>query len=359
VGTALPPHRVDQQDAKRFAAAWFSDDPNEGSRRLQVFDHSGVESRRVCMPLSWYERPHDFAESNALYVEHGLTLAASAARRALEGSGLLPSQVDHVVFVSSTGIATPSLDARLANLMGFREDVRRTPLWGLGCAGGAAGMSRAREFALAQPRSHVLLVTLELCTLTFQRSDLDLRNLVAASLFSDGAAAAVILGPDAPSPGDRPSAFSLGPGLGALELLASSSTLWRDTLDVMGWTVDAHGLHVVFSRDIPALVRRRVRPGLESFLVQLGLELDAIAHFVTHPGGPKVLEAFAEALALPIEAFRHAREVLRRCGNMSSPTCLFVLERMLEEGAFRPRDLGLVMALGPGFSSEVLLVRAR
>jgi alkylresorcinol/alkylpyrone synthase len=258
--------------------------------------------------------------------------------------------VDHVVFVSSTGESTPSLDARLANLLGFRQDVRRTPIWGLGCAGGAAGLSRARDFALADPAARVLLVALELCSLTFQRGDLDRRNLVATSLFSDGAAAAVVMGADAEPAGDAPSH--------SLELLASRSTLWPDTLDVMGWTVDQKGFHVVFSRDIPSIVRSWVRANLEEFLAANALELGDVAHVIAHPGGPKVLAAYATSLGLPMEAFRHAREVLRTCGNMSSPTCLFVLERTLEAGDFHPGELGVVSALGPGFSSEYLLIRS-
>src|SRR5207249_3660253 len=245
---------------------------------------------------------------------------------------------------------TPSLDARLANLLRFRQDVRRTPIWGLGCAGGAAGLSRARDFALADPGARVLLIALELCSLTFQRGDLDRRNLVATSLFSDGAAAAVIAGAEAEA--------SDGAPRHSLELLASRSTLWPDTLDVMGWTVDEKGLHVVFSRDIPSIVRNWVRGNLEEFLAANGLELGSIPHVIAHPGGPKVLAAYASALGLPIETFRHAREVLRTCGNMSSPTCLFVLERALEAGDFHPGELGVVSALGPGFSSEYVLIRS-
>lgn len=352
LATALPPHRVDQANVKAFIAELFSGTLGaEKPRLLEVFDHTGIDSRQVCMPLDWYGRPHTFAETNALYVEHGVTLAREAAQRAIAGAGLTPRDIDHILFVSSTGIATPSLDARLANLMGLRSDVRRTPIWGLGCAGGAAGLSRARDFAVADPHAHVLLVALELCSLTFQRGDLDRRNLVAASLFSDGAAAAVVAG--------RHSAAARQAAPGRLELLASRSTLWPETLDVMGWTVDERGFHVVFSRDIPTIVREWVRRDVEGFLALHGLELGQVAHLFAHPGGPKVLAAYAEALGLAPNTFRHARDVLRDCGNMSSPTCLFVLERALAEGDQRAGDLGIVSALGPGFSSEYVLVRVR
>jgi alkylresorcinol/alkylpyrone synthase len=310
------------------------------------------------MPLDWYAQVRTFGEMNARYVEHALALAAQAASRALERAGLTAADVDHVIFVSSTGLATPSIDARLANVMSFRSDVRRTPIWGLGCAGGASGLARARDFALADPGAHVLLIALELCSLTFQRRDLDRRNLVAAALFADGAAAAVISGADATAPGANGNGVN-GNGAGAhgFELLASRSMLWRDTLDVMGWDVDERGLHVIFSRDIPTIVREWVRPNLDAFLEANGTSLERLTHVVAHPGGPKVLAAYGEALGLPPEAFRHSREVLRECGNMSSPTCLFVLEHALAAGDIRPGDSAVLAALGPGFSSELVLMR--
>ena len=350
VGSALPACRVDQRNARDFVAALFAGSlDGDLDRLLKVFDHSGIESRRVCMPLDWYGEPRSFEERNDAYVEHGLRLATEVTENVLASAGLAAPDVDHVVFVSSTGIATPSLDARLANVLGFRSDVHRTPIWGLGCAGGAAGLSRARDFALADPEARVLLIALELCSLTFQHADRDRRNLVASALFSDGAAAALIAGADVEPRSDGARA--------PLEIVASSSTLWRDTEDVMGWTVDAQGLHVVFSRDIPTIVRRWVRPDLETFLSRHGMDLQEIDHLVAHPGGPKVLAAYGETLGLPEDAFVHAREVLRTCGNMSSPSCLFVLERQLAADGIASGETAIVAALGPGFSSEYVLLR--
>jgi len=314
-----------------------------------VFEHARIETRNSCMPLEWFRSGHGFGETNALYVEHAVRLGAAASRAALANAGLEPGDVDHVVFISSTGVATPSVDALLANELGLRADVRRTPVWGLGCAGGAAGLAHARDFALADPAARVLLVALELCTLTFQLRDLDKRNLVAASLFGDGAAAAIVAGPSAgarAADGRRP-----------LDLVASRSTLWRDTTDVMGWTVDGDGLHVVFSRDIPTIVRERVKPGLLAFLEERGITLADVRHLAAHPGGVKVLNAYTEALDLPPDAFRHARDVLREHGNMSSPSCLFVLERFLAAGEVGGGEHVLVAALGPGFSAEYVLLR--
>jgi alkylresorcinol/alkylpyrone synthase len=257
LATATPPHVVRQEDARQLVARLFASVlDGDRERLLAVFDHSAIQRRHVCMPLEWFGEDHSFAEKNALYLEHAVRLAADVARRALDQAGLAPGDVDHLLFVSSTGLATPSVDARLANVVGFRAGLRRTPVWGLGCAGGAAGLARARDFALADPAARVLLVSLELCSLTFQRNDLSKRNLVAASLFADGAAAALVVGSEA-----RPSALD---GSHALELVAASSTLWPDTLDIMGWEEDGDGLHVVFSRDIPAFVRERVRPSLST-----------------------------------------------------------------------------------------------
>jgi alkylresorcinol/alkylpyrone synthase len=350
LATALPPHVVTQGEARELARLLFRDVLNgDRERLLDVFEHTGIERRHFAMPLGWYADDHAFGEKNALYVEHAVRLGAEVATRALDAAGLRATDVDHLMFVSSTGITAPSVDSRLANVLGLRGDFRRTPLWGLGCAGGAAGLARARDFALAEPGARVLLVALELCGLTFQRNDLSKRNLVAASLFADGAAAAVVVAGPHPLPVN---------GTPSLALHAASSTWWPDTLDIMGWEVDGDGLHVVFARDIPALVRERVRPGVEAFLAREGLSLDRVQHVVAHPGGSKVLAAFEDALSLPPTALGHARDVLREHGNMSSPTCLFVLERFVRAHAFAPGHRALLAALGPGFAAEYLLLDA-
>jgi alkylresorcinol/alkylpyrone synthase len=352
LATSTPPHTIRQSDARGLAAKLFSSSAEVDPRLLQVFENAQIETRHLCVPLEWFASSHTFQEKNDLYLEHALSLAADVVRRVLARAGLGPRDVDCVVFVSSTGLATPSVDARLANVLGFRPDVRRTPVWGLGCAGGAAGLSRARDFALADPSARVLLVALELCSLAFQHADLSKRNLVASSLFADGAAAALVLGSEVGEVGEAGDA-----GHRPLDLLDSRSTLWPDTLEVMGWTVDGDGLHVVFSSDIPTIVREKLRPSLLEFLDHCGLRLDSLAHLVTHPGGVKVLNAYAEALGLPPAAFRHARDVLREFGNMSSPSCLFVLERFLDAGEIGQGESAVVAALGPGFCSEFVLLR--
>ena len=349
LATAVPPHAVTQADAKEFARNLFRETLREDhDRLLGVFEHAGIRQRNVCAPLEWFATDHDFAEKNALYVENAVELGRTVAERAMAQAGLEPRDIDHLVFVSSTGIAAPSIDARLANALSLRTDFQRTPIWGLGCAGGVAGLSRARDFALARPGSRVLLVALELCSLTFQRNDRSKRNLVAASLFGDGAAAALVVAGDDPAlrNGHRP-----------LDLVATSSTFWSDTLDVMGWDVDGQGLHVVFARDIPTIVRERVRPGLVEFLGRHDLDLERLDHLVAHPGGMKVLAAYEKALGLAPDALAHAREVLRDHGNMSSPTCLFVLERFLANQTIAAGETAVLSALGPGFCAEYVLLR--
>lgn len=347
LATAVPSHVILQRDVQLMAEGLFEEDLAHGSSLLKVFDHAQIDQRNISVPLEWFTADHTFAEKNDLYLVQAQALACEAAGLALSRAGLLPQDIDRVVFVSSTGLATPTVDARLANELGFRPDVRRTPLWGLGCSGGAAGLAHARDLALADPGARILLVALELCSLTFQRQDHSKRNLVAASIFGDGAAAAIIVGCDVDS--------SLGDGRRSLRLVASRSTLWKDTLDVMGWSVDGDGLHVVFSRDIPTIVHERLRPSLASFLAERELGFEDLDHIAVHPGGAKVLRAYADALGLPAPAFRHAREVLRDHGNMSSPSCLFVLDRFLESREIEAGDTAIIAALGPGFCAEYVL----
>jgi alkylresorcinol/alkylpyrone synthase len=350
VATATPPLAVSQNEARTFAAGHFRDLVDGDPRLLEVFDHGGIDTRRSCVSLEWMADGRSFAERNARYVEEAVAIGSEVVRRVLDRAHLDPGDIDHILYVSSTGLATPSIDALIANRIGLRCDVKRTPVWGLGCAGGAAGLSRARDFALAGPGERILLVAIELCSLTFLPADLSKRNLVALSLFADGAAAAVVEGADVARPGARRPARPLA-------IHASRSTLWKDTTDVMGWELEEAGLRVVFSRSIPSIVVERVRPGLDEFLRAHALTRGDIRHVVAHPGGTRVLRAYADALELEPAALEHARAVLREYGNMSSPSCLFVLERFLDAGDIAEGDQAVIMALGPGFSAEYVLAR--
>jgi len=367
VAIAQPEFLLPQSRAREFCRALFGGSHSEIDRLLEVFENARIEERRISAPIEWFATPRRFEERNARYIETALALSERAARAALDAAAMTPADIDHLLFVSSTGIATPSLDARLMNRLAFAPHTRRTPIWGLGCAGGAAGLARAAELASAANGAAaptVLLIAVELCSLTFQAGDLSKSNLVATALFADGAAAAVIA-PGANGASGPRGASAGGARIAALppraargpRVVASRSTLFPDTEDVMGWEVNDAGLKVVFSRDIPAIVRRFVRANAEEFLAEHGLTLAEIDHVVAHPGGVKVMAAYEEAFGLDARALRHARDVLRVSGNMSSPTVLFVLARLLDDAAVEPGDIGLLTALGPGFSSELLLLK--
>ncbi len=359
VATAQPEHVVRQDEAREFCRALFGDAHADIDRLLDVFANTRIEERRLAAPIDWFGSEHPFPERNALYVVEAVRLAEVVARAALDHAGVAPRDVGHLIFVSTTGIATPSLDARLMNRIDFSPHMRRTPVWGLGCAGGAAGLARAAEWARIESGTTVLLISVELCSLTFQVSDLSKSNLIATSLFADGAAAVVVGGDDAREMSARLGerhGERISPRVGP-RVVAARSTLFPDTEDVMGWEVNERGLKVIFSRDIPAIVRELVRENAEEFLAEHGLALADVAHVVAHPGGTKVMSAYEEAFGLAPDAMRHAREVLRLAGNMSSPTVLFVLARFLDDPRVRPGDWGLLTALGPGFSSELVLLR--
>ncbi|MCA1730541.1 MAG: stilbene synthase [Actinobacteria bacterium] len=342
VATAVPPHRVSQETARDFARLMFSETYRDVERLLPVFDNSGIENRHFCVPPEWFGDDHSFPEKNALYVEHALDLSEKAAARVLDKAGARSGDVGAIFFVSTTGISTPSLDSKLVFRLGLSENVRRVPIWGLGCAGGAAGLARAADYARSNPEKLVLMVGVELCGLTFVKGDRSKSNLVGTSLFADGAAA-VLLG----SGTER-----VGP-----ELHGSYSTTWPGTEDVMGWDVVEEGLKVRFAKSVPQIVREKMRGNLEAACVSLGLGLEDLRHFVLHPGGPKVLEAYEETLGVGPSAFDLSWEVLRDYGNMSSVSVLFVLERFLESYPEGSGEYGTISALGPGFSAEHVLFR--
>jgi alkylresorcinol/alkylpyrone synthase len=339
VATVLPPFRVGQEEAKRFARGMFSRRDGDFERLPPIFDNVDVDNRHFCVPVEWFERDHGFPEKNALYVEHALDLSEKAARRALDRVGARPEEVGAIFFVSTTGFSTPSLDSKLIFRLGLSEHTRRVPMWGLGCSAGAAGIARAAEHARLYPDKLVLLVAVELPGLTFQRGDRSKSNLIFTALFGDGVAA-VLLG------------NTSGP-----EILGGHSTTWPGTEDVMGWDLIETGLKMQFSRSAPTIVREKFRDNLEDACGALGFDFDEIEHFVLHPGDSEVLDAFEDVLGLEAGGLTTSRDVLRDCGNMSSATVLFTLERFLEGGEFAKGDLGVLSALGPGFSAEHVFFR--
>lgn len=341
--TAVPPFVLRRDDAKSFARDFFAAGHSDIDRLLPLFDHAEIDHRYLCNPLEWFSSPKSFREKNDAYIHWSLELGSQAIEGALNRAGLNPSDVDYLIFVSTTGLATPSMDARLIGKLGMGEHTRRTPIWGLGCAGGVSGLSHAHHYALAHPDSITVMVAVELCSLTFHFGDRSKSNLVASALFGDGAAAAVVAGDSAKRAG--------------LEVVDTESTLWPGSTDVMGWDFEAEGMQVVFSRDIPGIVLREAKKNITDFLARHGLTLEQLRFFVAHPGGAKVIAAYEEALSLGPSAMQGARDVLRDFGNMSSASMLFVLERFLGNGRAEAGSWGLATALGPGFSSELVLLK--
>jgi alkylresorcinol/alkylpyrone synthase len=349
VGTALPEHIIEQKDAKAFARDMFGGSfRGDIDRLIGIFDNTEIERRHFCVPSDWFASDHTFGEKNNLYIEHAMTLAERAIDECLDEGGMSHDDIDYLIFVSTTGVATPSIDARLIAKLPFRRDVKRMPLWGLGCAGGASSLARAMDIARANPAARILVVVVELCGLTFMRNDLTKSALIATSLFGDGAAAVLVVGDDNPLPVGR-----------ALpRLLASRTTSMPDSLDVMGWDIGGDGFRVVISRDIPSIVRTFMRESIDALLEEEHLDHSQIEHYVTHPGGAKVIEAYQESLDLSPAKLEHTRQVLRDYGNISACSVIFVLKCFIDELATSGNHgYGLLSALGPGFASELVLLR--
>lgn len=352
IGTANPDHLLDQSRVKSFAGELFGRSLPNIDRLTLAYDNAQIKRRHFCVPMEWFGRSHTFREKNDLYIENARALARQAIERCLDAADRSVEEVDYLLYVSTTGLATPSIDARLIEDLSFRRDVKRLPIWGLGCAGGAASLSRAMEIARAVPTARILIVVVELCGLTFMPDDLSKSNLIASALFGDGAAAVLVEGEEVSRRGS-----------GHPFMLDSLTRTIPDSLDVMGWDISEAGFGIVISRDIPSIVHTFMRESIEEILQRHRMTADDVAHFITHPGGAKVLEAYQESLGLPAERFRHTWDVLKEYGNMSACSVLFVLQRFMREIAARDvepphmPEYGLVGALGPGFSSELVLLR--
>jgi alkylresorcinol/alkylpyrone synthase len=340
---ALPAHYADQETLlAAFRAQWAEKHFNV-DRLEQLHRAVRVGGRHLALPIERYQQLDSFAKRNDAWIAAAVDLGEEALRRALLSADLRPGDVDQLFFVTVTGVATPSIDARLVNRMGLRTDVKRAPLFGLGCVAGAAGLARAADAVRGFPRQVAALLAVELCSLTLQRDDLSVANLIASGLFGDGAAAVLIGGGDRPARGPR--------------ILATRSVFYPGTERVMGWDIVDSGFKVVLSPQVPQLVRERLRPDVDAFLASNGLERSDVRHWICHSGGPRVLEAFEEALELPRNALQRTWDSLQQVGNLSSASVLFVLNDLLGSREASPGDLGLLIAMGPGFCSELVLLR--
>jgi alkylresorcinol/alkylpyrone synthase len=342
VHAVLPPHRYAQAElTAAFTEMCLGPDGNR-AMVARLHANTQVSSRHLVLPLEQYATLNDFGESNDLFIAHAVQIGAEALTGALLRAGIAPNEVDVVISTTITGVAVPSIEARIAQLVGLRPDVKRVPLFGLGCVAGAAGIARLHDYLLGHPNEVGALLSVELCSLTVQRDDHSVANLVASGLFGDGAAAVVAVGANRPEPGPR--------------VLDSRSHLYPDSQRIMGWDVGAGGLKIVLDAQVPAIVKKYLGQDVRSFLAAHSLQVDDVAAWVSHPGGPKVIEAIEAELGLIGDPLELTWRSLDQIGNLSSSSVLHVLRDTLDKRCLAPGTPGILMAMGPGFCSELVLL---
>jgi len=338
LSTALPPHCLTQTDVRERASVIFGGKYPQFDRLSKTFDTAGIDKRYSVVPINWFSEDHGWSDRNAAFMSGAKAMFVDAAQLALKNAGWTGSDVDCVVTVCSTGIATPTLDAHVFSEMGFREDIMRVPLFGLGCAGGVSGLSVAQSLAEGKTNAKILLVVVETCSLSFRADRLQKADIIATVLFGDGSAAACISSSE-PTTGK---VVSLGQG---------HQKMWPDTLGIMGWDVDETGFGVVFDRSIPSFVTDEFAVATDGALKAADLNHSQIDRYVCHPGGAKVVDAIECALHLDQGSLDAERDTLRAAGNMSAPTVMFVMKAVLEAGTTGQM---MACALGPGFTASFL-----
>jgi alkylresorcinol/alkylpyrone synthase len=352
-GSAFPKHYYPQAVLLAALREYWKGQIENPRMLDQLHAHAGVDGRHLVLPIERYYSLKNFGEFNQVWIEAAQELGERAIRCAMARARLELSQIGALFFVSVTGVASPSIDARLINRMKLPTNLRRTPIFGLGCVAGAAGVARAADYVRAYPDQVAVLLSVELCSLTLQREDLSLANLVSSGLFGDGAAAVVVAGADV----ELPAAIREGPLRDGPEILATGSVFYPDTEDVMGWDISEKGFRIVLSREVPEVVREHLGPDVDALLHAHGFKRAHVGSWVMHTGGPKVLEAAEESLGLKNGEIQASWDCLRRVGNLSSASVLCVLEDVMLNRRPAPGTLGVMAALGPGFCSEVVLLR--
>ncbi|MFO0726328.1 MAG: 3-oxoacyl-[acyl-carrier-protein] synthase III C-terminal domain-containing protein [Myxococcota bacterium] len=342
-GRALPRHYYDQATLMAaFRQHWGTRHHNL-DRLERLHTSVRVGGRHLALPMETYPELRTFSAKNAAFIEVGVELGEDAVRRAMAEAALPLESIDLLMFTSVTGVATPSIDARLVERLGLRPDVKRIPIFGLGCVAGAAGIARTADYLVGHPGQIAVLLSVELCSLTLQHDDLSLQNIIASGLFGDGAAAVVLGGPERPGPA-------------APKVVATRSVFYPRTERLMGWDVTDGGFKIVLSPEVPALVEREIAQDVQRFLADQGLSTDQLQNYVCHPGGPKVLESIQRALKLDDRALALTWKSLAEVGNLSSASVLFVLGDTMRGARPSPGSLGLLLAMGPGFCSELVLI---
>ena len=348
VGTAFPPYRYTQTEIANVLVERWRDKLPEPRLLTRLHANCGVDTRYFVLPIEKYPDLKGFKQTNDEWITAAVTLGETAITRALSPLGLTPADISAIFFASVTGIASPTIDARLINLMPFPTHVKRTPIFGLGCVAGAAGIARASDYVRAFPKEIVLLLSVELCSLTWQDDDQSVANLISTGLFGDGCAAVVIAGDDAVLP---------TPPVATPKILATRSTFYRHTEHIMGWDIRDTGFRIVLSPDVPKVVLDNLRGDVDSFLASQNLTLADISSWVFHSGGPKVLEATEKALDLPKEALALSWKSLSEVGNLSAASVLCVLEDTIKNHPGKPGTYSILAAMGPAFCLELVLLR--
>lgn len=341
--SAFPNHVYEQQAITATLEKFWGQHLEQPKLLHRLHGRTGVARRHLALPLESYAEIDTWGKANSVWIEEAERLGAAAICRAITPLGLRPRDVDTLFFTSVTGIASPSIDARLINRIGLSPNLKRMPLFGLGCVAGAAGIARAADYVRAFPGQVAVVLAVELCSLTWQREDFSTANFIATGLFGDGAAAVVVGGEESEFPGPA--------------VVATRSVFYPNTEDVMGWDISEHGFRIVLSREVPVMVERHLRGDVDSFLAAQGLGREDIASWIIHTGGPNVLEAVARTLELPEGALDASWECLQKVGNLSSASVLIVLQDFLSRRRGAPGSYSLMAAMGPGFCSELVLLR--
>jgi alkylresorcinol/alkylpyrone synthase len=353
VGTAFPPYRFTQAEVSETLVARWGDKLPEPRLLTRLHANCGVDTRYFVLPLDEYPLLKGFKATNDHWIAAAVELGEAAINLALEPLGLTPADISAIFFASVTGIASPTIDARLINRMSFPTNVKRTPIFGLGCVAGAAGIARASDYLRAYPNQFALLLSVELCSLTWQDDDQSMANLISTGLFGDGCAAVVLAGSEAVIP---------TPLAQTPRILATRSTFYRHTEYVMGWDIGDTGFHIVLSPDVPKVVLENLKRDVDSFLAdqtfgEKPLTLADIASWIFHSGGPKVLEATEVALSLPADALALSWKSLREVGNLSAASVLCVLEDTIKHHPGKPGTYSILAAMGPAFCLELVLLK--
>ena len=339
--TALPPHLITRDDVKYYMGKVFDIPERRLEAMMSIVDNAAVHQRRAIFPIEYTVQPRALAQTNNEYIEHAIPLGREAAEKCLARAGMVPEDIDLIITVSCTGFMIPSLDAHLIKLMGFRSNVRRMPFTELGCAAGAMSLSRAADYLYAHPGANILIIAVELPSLTFQRKDISQANLISSILFGDGAAAVIVTGQPKPGP----------------KILVTETYTFPDSLGAMGFDLRDSGFHILLAKDVPEMIGSKIKGLVEGFLSRQGMTQQDIKGWILHPGGARLLKNVEEALGLCKCDTQPSWDILGNVGNLSSATILFILQEWLEKRPLKTGEHALAAAFGPGFSAEFLLLQ--